>query len=539
MKQEFRIFGPPGTGKTTYLSRQIEKATEKYGPHSIVVSSFTRAAAKELAGRDLPIPEEMIGTLHAHCFHFLELPRIAETQIKQFNEMYPDFALSSARADVTESALDQTFETQSDVLLSQYNILRNKLVPKKLWPPSVLMFSEKWDKFKFMQGCLDFTDIIEECTYTMEHPPGGATIGIFDEVQDFTPLQLKLVRKWGESLDFFLLAGDDDQTLYSFAGATPDAFLKPEIDASRKKILNQSYRVPRAVQAFAQRIVTRIQKRQQKEYKPRKEEGSVNRLHSSYKSPQAIVSDALNEVEEGRTVMILGSCAYMLSPTIAAMREEGVPFWNPYKTSRGDWNPLTPGSGIPMKQRILDFLQPNGPKYGQYRLWSLEQLIRWIDAVKVSGILKRGGKDKIMGYKGKGELPVDQYFKLLTCTFEPQGLNEAIELKLEWFMSRIAASRLKSAAYPAKIIAKHGIDTVTKTPSVTIGTIHSVKGGQADTVYLFPDISVQAVKGYRTSREDYDSIMRQFYVGATRAKLNLKITNPAAPGLFVQEVLQI
>jgi len=39
MGAEYRVFGPPGTGKTTYLSRQIEKAAGEY-KDSVMVSSF-------------------------------------------------------------------------------------------------------------------------------------------------------------------------------------------------------------------------------------------------------------------------------------------------------------------------------------------------------------------------------------------------------------------------------------------------------------------------------------------------------------------
>ncbi len=80
---EYRIFGPPGTGKTTNLTRQIRRAVERFGPDSVLVTSFSRTAAAELAGRDLPISPDRIGTLHSHCYRALGAPEIAEANVAE------------------------------------------------------------------------------------------------------------------------------------------------------------------------------------------------------------------------------------------------------------------------------------------------------------------------------------------------------------------------------------------------------------------------------------------------------------------------
>ena len=50
MAQEFRVIGPPGTGKTTWLSRQAQHAAEKHGPNEGMLTSLTRDPAGRKRG---------------------------------------------------------------------------------------------------------------------------------------------------------------------------------------------------------------------------------------------------------------------------------------------------------------------------------------------------------------------------------------------------------------------------------------------------------------------------------------------------------
>jgi superfamily I DNA/RNA helicase len=51
--------------------------------------------------------------------------------------------------------------------------------------------------------------------------PGKPAVIIADEAQDLNPMQLTLIRKWSKQAEYLVLAGDDDQTIYSWAGASP------------------------------------------------------------------------------------------------------------------------------------------------------------------------------------------------------------------------------------------------------------------------------------------------------------------------------
>ena len=77
MGREIRMFGPPGTGKTTRLvKRSIPQAVNLAGPDKVMVTSFTRAAAREIATRakGTDINPDNVGTLHAICYRALGNP---------------------------------------------------------------------------------------------------------------------------------------------------------------------------------------------------------------------------------------------------------------------------------------------------------------------------------------------------------------------------------------------------------------------------------------------------------------------------------
>ena len=96
---EYRIFGPPGTGKTTNLTRQIRRAVKRFGKDSVLVTSFSRAAAAELAGQDLPVSPDRVGTLHSHCWHALGRPEIAEVHVEEWNRENPHLRITPAKKD--------------------------------------------------------------------------------------------------------------------------------------------------------------------------------------------------------------------------------------------------------------------------------------------------------------------------------------------------------------------------------------------------------------------------------------------------------
>jgi superfamily I DNA/RNA helicase len=89
---------------------------------------------------------------------------------------------------------------------------------------------------------------------------------------------------------------------------------------------------------------------------------------------------------------------------------------------------------------------------------------------------------------------------------------------LAWWRARVVAEFRNRIDFPARVLSARGSRTLVEEPKVVVGTIHSVKGGEADVVYLFPDLSRAADAQYQRFGPARDSVIRVFYVGATRAR---------------------
>lgn len=525
---EYRIFGPPGTGKTTNLSRQIRRAVDRFGPDSVLVTSFTRAAAAELAGRDLPISPHRIGTLHSHCWRALDGPAVAETQVDEWNRANPNLRitpLNKHQALDGESSADESSQLgkEGDRWLQELNRCRGMMLPQAAWPAAVRSFARRWMEYKQSLGLLDFCDLIETALEEISFAPEQPSVIFADEAQDLNRMQLSLVRKWGERARYFILAADDDQTIYSWTGATPDAVLDPEIPEDHKIILKQSYRVPKLVHALAQRLIHQVGRRQPKDYRPRPAVGECHQLSiGSYRTPEyGILKAVLGYLDKGHTVMLLASCAYMLEPLIAVLRKNGVPFHNPFRRANGFWNPIRKGRSGSAANRVLALLSAHPAMGESTRYWTFADLALWTEWLTAKGILKAGAKTRIASANPDATVSIASLDEL----FEPKALELLLDAfegdhrrLLTWWHQRLTASMQARAKFPVMVAHERGPGALEEAPKVIVGTIHSVKGGEADAVFLFPDLSQAGDAAYQRVGPARDAVIRLFYVGVTRAR---------------------
>lgn len=542
----YQVVGPPGTGKTTWLINAVTAALQngirladqmsEISPHDITIVAFTRAAAlnaqTRLQAANIDIPSENVGTLHSLTLQALqqereaqglERPRLVQDPkaIAAWNERHPDLLRS---ADTGEDDAVQK-QTPADKILTRIDGQRARMIPVELWPDDLRAFNAKYEEFKADENLLDFTDLIEIATTQTLFPPGIGML-LADEAQDFSPLEWKLLLQWTNVVNHTVVIGDDDQAIYGgLKGASPEQFVNLDVPEHHRIVLSQSYRVPAAAHAFAEAITDQISTRLPKTYRPRDEIGELRFTPATWMKPQPMLA---NLKKLPGTVMILAYSKYMLEPTIAMLRENLIPFHNPYRPTYGAWNPLGQDgtSSITARTRVQAFLKPE---------WTPRDILNWSGILVGKGVFPRGMRDRM---KDDLETLDDDIIPDIRAYLEADAFEALTRRDLAFYEAHLATKAKNARMKMVLKLAAEGM--LNEDPRIIVGTMHSVKGGEAESVIMFPD--------YPDAATDMDENLRVMYVGASRTlKLLVVATaNNATPdedappeqGLQTQKVLR-
>ncbi len=503
--------------------------------------SFSRTAAKALVARDLPIDRTRIGTVHAFCYRALGLhgrdalvvtDKIAVDAWNKGPGQRRGWSVAlhgrgreeAEPADLVQRADDRAMGVVN--AQAEYDRLRTAMVPRDRWGREIVAFATEWEKHKLAAGKPDFTDLVEQVLVGEVACPVNAAVLFADEAQDFGALELSVVRLWGSRCQHYVIAGDDQQAIYGFRGASPMAFIEPDVPAEQKTFLLRSWRLPEVVKNYASAYGATIRAGRfvPKQFEPNAPGGSVARASlQAMRQPGATVQWIAARIAEadaarGRPrqpgdplpVLVLATCAYMLAPTIASLRAAGIAFCNPYAPHRGDWNPLRSGGAA---DRLARFLEPR-----EIQTWA--DAAFWADWLAVMALgWKTGAKamvEEIGADATEGKLQVDPG-EWEQITGRPMPPHEP-----DWYLASTLKSHFRGLTLPVAMVRRDGPDSLKAMPGCGIGTVHSVKGGEAEHVLVWPDLSRAAAEEAMTP-EGRDEIVRLFYVAMTRARRTLTI----------------
>lgn len=331
--------------------------------------------------------------------------------------------------------------------------------------------------FKKVNGLYDFTDILQ--MYIANGRKPKLDLLLCDEVQDQSHLQWLVVERLALGVNKVVLAGDDDQSIYQWAGADIQRVVSQQGDVT---VLGQSYRVPPEIQKLAFNIINRVKNRRPKEWQPRPDSGIVERVTS------------LNKIDlSGPDILILARNTYLLNDVVEPeLRRAGIIYsrnGNP-SVKEGitraimDWEAIRNGGELPIHSvlNMYEYISTGtGVKRGFKKLPGLENQ----EFLKIKDLIDNGG-----------------------LLIDPRsGWIEALDRISVQDKAYIIAARKRGE----KILGK---------PRVRISTIHTAKGGEADHVVLLKEM---ARKTYKELELDPDAEARVWYVAVTRTRTKLTI----------------
>lgn len=238
-----RLVAGPGTGKSSSIEERVVWLLQNnVAPETIYAFSFTRLASKDLAKRIKShcakhgLSEEA-DKIHISTIHALALKILGNANLLNYFPSEPvimDTWEEKGIFDSEYSCKKNIKKNEAEDVRNAYEASWNILSDNPIYNLSV---SEKSDfeafhkDFKQTYSCLLPGEMVKECVDHIQKgiidpiELTGATNLIVDEFQDLNPCDQDFVKCFYDAGANIFIAGDDDQSLYSFRNAAPDGLI--------------------------------------------------------------------------------------------------------------------------------------------------------------------------------------------------------------------------------------------------------------------------------------------------------------------------
>lgn len=309
------IFAGAGSGKTRVITYKIAYLIDalKVSPSCILAVTFTNKAANEMKRRtESLLGDEIkslwIGTFHSICAKMLRRDINLLGFKSNFTILDEDDSERAIKEVMKRLNIDTKYLAPSSVknYISQaktsfINAEDFKLQAREYIEKVVSSVYSGYEAFLKLNNSLDFDDLIfltvkllkehEDVAYYYSNKFKYLLV---DEYQDINMMQYQLIKLLSKIHRRLTVVGDDDQSIYSFRGASVEfiGLIQEDFKDLRILKLEQNYRSPQEILNTANRLIKHNRSRSNKQ------------LFCDRTIPESVnFYEALDEVDEARFVV--------------------------------------------------------------------------------------------------------------------------------------------------------------------------------------------------------------------------------------------
>ena len=605
------LLAVPGSGKTTVLVTRLGYMIycRNIPPESILTVTYTVAATKDMSERfAVRFGEDMakrleFRTINGICAMIIQYygRRIGKTPF----ELVKDEKATTGMLIKICQDHGMGYPTESDLknvrTLITYikNMMLNEEELQKLEEESDIRIAGIYREYCRQmreQKLMDYDDQMLYAYNILRKDPG--VLAYFqnrypyicvDEAQDTSKIQHAIIALLAAGTGNLFMVGDEDQSIYGFRAAYPEALLSFEKKHSGAKVLlmEENFRSNAKIVEAADKFIQKNTLRHEKHMRAAREAGADIREISlkSRKAQYVYLMKAAQECTTGMAGMSgseehRGRADASVTETAVLYRDNecAIPLIDllerkniPYRMRNADLSFFTHRTVLDVQNIIRFAMDPKDTElfmqiYYRLKLFfnkkdalryaqiSQEKDMEVLDAALKYGNLEKYQEDNIRNLKRQmvrilnmpGDEAVNQILTYMGYQdyLKKMGMNAN---KLETV--KLIGSRVES---PEKLLERlEELRTIIqekvsdKDCPFILSTMHASKGLEYDTVYLLDVMDgilpEKVLANPRTASkeelETYEEERRLFYVGVTRAKNQLNVFTTNKPSKFCSELL--